>query len=267
MHDSAARLCRETHNAKEKYQSLVERILTLTTTSQQHRSILGLGTPFATRWGLVLLLGPLVYMLYRAMQPLALALFGLPIAMAYPIPVFYGPALVFLGSMFLLHKRFFADIPFVGTCSRKSAVGGVIAVSAVYVATYVAAYLLGQPREPSMVSLYQFKTDTQLVVLVISLLVLPPIVEELAFRHFILSTLPFNASVSISRVAVTATALFFVYAHGYIYLTTKLLIFAVAMIFGFARVRSGGLLLPIGLHAYAIAFGLVCNQVVACLEN
>ncbi|MFZ3176072.1 MAG: CPBP family intramembrane glutamic endopeptidase [Thiobacillus sp.] len=253
---------------RNKYQSLVERILTLTTTSQQHPSLLGVGTPFATRWGLALLLGPLVYMLYRAMQPLALALFGLPIAMTYPIPVFYGPALVFLGTMFVAHKRFcFPDMLFVGTFSRKSAVSGIIAVTIVYLATYVAAHLLGQPREPAIVSLYQFKTDTQVVVLIVSLLLLPPIVEELAFRHFILSTLPFNASAGISWVAVTATALFFVYAHGYIYLTTKLLIFAVAMIFGFARVRSGGLLLPIGLHAYAIAFGLVCNQIATYLEN
>ena len=118
-----------------------------------------------------------------------------------------------------------------------------------------------------MVSLYQSKTDIQVVILVASLLLLPPIVEELAFRHFILSTLPFNSSVWISWTAVTATALLFVYAHSYIYLTTNLLIFAVAMIFGIARVRSGGLLLPIGLHAYAIAFGLVCNQVVAYWET
>lgn len=52
-----------------------------------------------------------------------------------------------------------------------------------------------------MVSLYQFKSDIQVVVLVVSLL-LPPIVEELAFRHFILSALPFNANTWISWVAV-----------------------------------------------------------------
>jgi len=209
-----------------------------------------------------------VYKFYRMMNPLVVALFGFPVAIAYPIPVFYGPALVFLGAMFLMHKRFcFPDISFAGTSNRKSAVIGVIAVTVVYLATYVAAYLLGQPREPSMVSLYQSKTDIQVVWMVVSLLALPPIVEELAFRHFILSTLPFNASAWISWVAVTATALFFVYAHSYIYLTTNLLIFAVAMIFGLARIRSGGLLLPIGLHAYAIAFGLTCNQVAAYLES
>lgn len=214
----------------------------------------------------MLLLGPLVYLLYRTLSTLAVALFDFPVVMGYPILVYYGPALVFLGAMFLAHKRFcFPDIFFVGTCGGKSAVSGVIAITVVYLATYIAAYLLGQPREPSMVSLYQFKTDIQVIVLVISLLLLPPIVEELAFRHFILSILPFNASVRIAWVAITATGLFFVYTHSYIYLTSNLLIFALAMIFGLARIRSGGLLLPIALHAYAIAFGLVCNQVAAYL--
>jgi hypothetical protein len=41
----------------------------------------------------------------------------------------------------------------------------------------------------------------------------------------------------------------------------------VALILGFARIRSSGLLLPIGLHAYAIALGLACDQVAAHLET
>lgn len=101
--------------------------------------------------------------------------------------------------------------------------------------------------------------------MILSPLLLPPIVEELAFRHFILSVLPFNASVWMSHVAVATMALFFVSAHGYIYLSTNVVIFVVALILGFARVRSGGLLLPIGLHAYAIALGLACDQVAAHL--
>ncbi len=74
-----------------------------------------------------------------------------------------------------------------------------------------------------MVGLYQFKTNLQVAVLIVSLLLLPPIVEELAFRHFILSVLPFNASVRMSRAAVATMALFFVSAHGYIYLSTNVL--------------------------------------------
>lgn len=241
--------------------------MTTATNSRRRPSILGLDGPFATRWGLALLFGPLVYFAYRAMKPWVIVLFGSPAVTAYPVLAFYGPALVFLGAMFLAHKRLFPDIDFVGTCSRKSIVYGLVATTIAYFATYGAAFLLGQPREPSMVSLYELKTGFQIVVLVISLLLLPPVVEELAFRHFILSALPFNAREWISWVAMIATALFFVYAHPYIYLTTKLLIFVMAMIFGLARIRSRGLLLPIGLHAYAIALGLACNQVAAYLET
>jgi uncharacterized protein len=112
--------------------------------SQRHPLILDLGAPFATRWGLALLFGPLVYMLYRALKPLAVAVFGYPATMAYPIPVIYGPALVFLAAMFLVHKRFcFHDISFVGTCSLKSAVSGIVAITVAYLTSYVAAYLLG----------------------------------------------------------------------------------------------------------------------------
>lgn len=239
--------------------------LTLTATSRRPLSILGLGAPFATRWGLALLFGPLVYVVYRSLKPWVVVLFGWPIAIAYPILVFYGPASIFLSIMFLAHKRLFPDISFAGVCSRKHIVYGVGAISVAYLATYGAAFLLGQPREPSMVGLYQFKTNFQVAVLIVSLLLFPPIVEELAFRHFILSVLPFNASVWMSRVAVTAMALFFVFAHGYIYLSTNVLIFVVALILGFARIRSGGLLLPIGLHAYAIALGLACDQAAAHL--
>jgi uncharacterized protein len=118
-----------------------------------------------------------------------------------------------------------------------------------------------------MVNLYQFKTDIQVVVLVVSLILLPPIVEELAFRHFILSAFPFNANVRVTWIAVIATALLFANVHQYIYPTTQVLMFAVAMIFGYARVQSGGLLLPIGLHAYAIALALAGNEIVAYVEN
>jgi len=241
--------------------------LTLRTRVQQRSPILGLGALFATRWGLALFFGPLVYATYWAMKPWAAGLFGLSARTAYPFLVLLGPALIFLGAMFFAHKRLFPDIRFVGFCNRKNVAYGVLAVTVAYLATYLSTYLMGQPREPIMVNLYQSRTGIELAVFVASLMVLPPIVEELAFRHFILSTLPFNANVWTAWLAVVATALFFVCAHRYIYLTTNLLIFAVGVIFGLARVRSGGLLLPIGLHAYAIALGLACDRAAAYLET
>lgn len=208
-------------------------------------------------------------MLFWVMNQLLIALFGNPITPLYRIFLFFGPALIFLGAMFLMHKRFcFPEISFVGINNHKWAfIGGIAAVTVIYVAIYVTAYILGQPREPYMVSLYQSQTSGQIVLLIFSLLLLVPIVEELAFRHFLLSTLPFNSNnVWISWTALFATALVFVSAHSYIYMTSKILIFFLGLIFGIVRVFTGGLLLPILLHTYAIMLGLVCNQIAAYLE-
>jgi membrane protease YdiL (CAAX protease family) len=168
----------------------------------------------------------------------------------YPILINYGPAALFLASMFLLHRKlFFPDIKFVGQFNRKQVLAGVIGISLVYLAAY-AAWFLGQPREPSMVSLYQFRTGPKIAVLIGTLLVLPPIVEELAFRHFLLSTLPFRSSNAVAVVAVLASAALFAYDHHqYLYRTTDLTIFGVGAILAIARIRSEGFLLPIGLHS------------------
>ncbi len=202
---------------------------------------------------------------------LVIGLFGNPVNKVYNILVFFGPALIFLGATFLMHKRFcFPDISFVGTNKRKWTVIGITVVTVAYLLTYIAAHILGQAREPFMVHLYQSQTPIQVVLQIFCLLLLPPIVEELAFRHFLLSTLPFNnKNVSIAWIAVIATALVFVFVHmhQYIYSTSHLLIFALGLIFGLARVLSGGLLLPTMLHAYAIAVGLACNQIAASLES
>ncbi|NYT83847.1 CPBP family intramembrane metalloprotease [Alcaligenaceae bacterium] len=147
-------------------------------------------------------------------------------------------------------------------------VRGVLAVSLLYITAHGVAFWLGQSREATMVSLYSLKTPTQSVVMIISLLMLPPIVEELAFRHFLLSVLPFKANRTIAVIAVVATAVLFSVQHWhYDYLTTYLLLFALGVVFSLARIRSDGVALPIVLHSYAIAFALICDQVVMYIQN
>ncbi|WP_429569148.1 CPBP family glutamic-type intramembrane protease [Paraburkholderia sp. JPY419] len=84
------------------------------------------------------------------------------------------------------------------------------------------------------------------------------------FRHFLLSALPFRANRRIAAIAVVATSLLFSVQHRhYAYLSTYLLLFALGIVFARARIRTGGVALPIALHSYAMAFALVCDQVVA----
>lgn len=231
--------------------------------------IRGIREPFATRWRLTLVFGALVYAGYRLVNPEIVRLFDFSTQIYYGIPVYYGPAALLMLALFALHRRLgFPDIRFVGSIRREYAIRGVLVVSLLYIAAYGAALCLGQPREATMVSLYSLKTPAQNAVMVISLLVLPPIVEELAFRHFLLSVLPFKANRKIAAVAVVTTAFLFSVQHRhYDYLTTYLLLFALGIVFSRARIRSDGVALPIALHCYAVAFALICNQVVAHIQG
>ncbi|WP_434110104.1 CPBP family glutamic-type intramembrane protease [Paraburkholderia caffeinilytica] len=235
----------------------------------RHVDILGIGEPFATRWRLSLVFGLLAYAGYRLVNPAIARQFDFSTQIHYSIPVYYGPAALLMLALFALHKRFcFPDIHFVGNIRRKDVIRGMLAVSVLYIAAYSTAYCLGQPREAAMASLYSLKTPTQNVVMVISLLALPPIVEELTFRHFLLSTLPFKASRKIAIAAVVATAFLFSVQHRhYDYLTTYLLLFTLGVVFSRARIRTDGVVLPIALHSYAVAFALICDRVVAHIQG
>lgn len=232
-------------------------------------NVLGIGEPFATRWSPALIFGVFVYFGYRLINPMIVRQFEFSIQFFYSIPVYYGFAALLMLSLFGIHKLLcFPDIRFVGNVRREYVICGVLAVSLLYIVAYGIALWLGQAREATMVSLYDLKTPAQNVVMITSLLVLPPIVEELAFRHFLLSVLPFKINRTIAVIAVIATAALFSLQHWhYDYLTTYLLLFALGIVFSLARIRSNGVVLPIVLHSYAIAFALICDQVVAHIRN
>jgi len=231
--------------------------------------ILGIGDPFATRWRMALVFGLVVYVGYRLGNPLIARQFDFSTQIRYGIPVYYGPVALLMLALFALHKRFcFPDIHFVGNIRRRDVIRGILAVSVLYMTSYGTAYCLGQPRESTMVLLYSMKTPTENLVMIISLLALPPIVEELAFRHFLLSTLPFKANRKVAMVAVVATALLFSAQHqNYDYLTTYVLLFALGILFSRARIHTDGVVLPIALHSYAIAFALICDRGIAYIQG
>jgi membrane protease YdiL (CAAX protease family) len=72
-----------------------------------------------------------------------------------------------------------------------------------------------------------------------------PVAEELFFRGFLLGVITRKAGVT---AAIVLTALFFTALHlprGWV---GPLLIFGDGLFFGYARVRSGSLLLPVAFH-------------------
>ncbi|MGO4392747.1 lysostaphin resistance A-like protein [Variovorax sp. M-6] len=219
--------------------------------SRPSGQVQGLGWPFGTKWSLIaLLLGVLGYGLTIR--------FGFVAAAAVLLIAFAG------------HRKFcFPDIRFVGNVRAGQPLVSILAVSVIYLVGNGLALAIGQPREPSIVALFNHLTAPLQTVLVIGILmILPPIVEELTFRHFLLAVLPFKSSIRTARVAIVATALLFTLAHrDYQYLTSYALLFALGVVFARARIRSDGLGLPMALHAYAVAFALICDQVVKRLQG
>ena len=223
---------------------------------------------FARHWSpLCLLLAPAMYFAYRYIADHVSILTGAILYYAYSVPVVYFPALILLGLAFFIQKKaFFQELFLIGRFTRKDLAIGLSAVTILYVAVFTAAHYIGNPREPSMVSLYQFKTDYQVAVLLISILILPPIVEELLYRHFILTALPVFKDRFTAILAILLTAMLFAWVHKYEYTLTYVSLFLVGIIFGVARVHSKGMLLPILLHSYAIGFVLLSDQVVKLVD-
>lgn len=101
----------------------------------------------------------------------------------------------------------------------------------------------------------------QTSVLIATLLVFPPLTEELLFRYFFVELMPYKRSKWWAIGTVVATSLVFAAMHALQYQNwpTLILMFALGAIFAIARIASRGLGLPLLLHSYAVVLGLGCN--------
>lgn len=233
----------------------------------QLRRRLGLSSPFATTVLPGLLIGPAVYYLYRCLVDLLKNSVAPATFRAYDIPIAYLLPAAFLIGTLLLHRALIPGIGLLGRVTWRQLRIGMATVLTAYLLSAGLAELTGLGREVGMIFLGFGKTAFQFQVFIAAILILPPIVEEIAFRHFILSTLPFNRHRLVAVVAVISSAAFFMYAHigAYNFWTTHALMFTLGVIFAVARLVSGGLLLPVALHCFAVATALSLNYVWANL--
>nr|WP_231390719.1 MULTISPECIES: CPBP family intramembrane glutamic endopeptidase [Pseudomonas] len=87
-------------------------------------------------------------------------------------------------------------------------------------------------------------------------IVLAPLGEELAFRHFLLNLFPFRKPLW-AVVAIVVSALAFAAIHlQYTFRSTVVLLFILALMLAYARIRTGGLLVPMAMHACASTLAL-----------
>lgn len=204
-----------------------------------------------------------IYALYRALVGYLAANVGYFSLLKYPITILYGSSAIFLCTAFWLLNRKKPLLPqIIGTTTKQHWVIGMVSVAVCYGLTYAITIYLGYGRENVMKSLGWGMNTNQYWLLMASIVVLPPIVEELAFRHFLMTALPIEAAKWIGWFAIVLTATWFWHVHSaYNYWPTKALMFAMGLVLGWARFATGGLLLPVALHSMAEVIALVGDAV------
>ncbi|MFL1555916.1 MULTISPECIES: CPBP family intramembrane glutamic endopeptidase [unclassified Pseudomonas] len=161
-----------------------------------------------------------------------------------------------LSGLFVVQHRHDLAATFYGDHIRKPLRLGAIALVAAYALCGLAVSALGLPREAFMAQMYSGLTQWQTLIKLASLIILPPIAEELMMRHYLLRLFPYERSVAWKWIAVIVTSALFASLHTqYASSTTMTLIFVLGCLFAWARIASGGLLVPILLHMLAEVVG------------
>lgn len=151
-----------------------------------------------------------------------------------------------------------------GTSFRRPFLVGLSCIVATYVCGSLLMVLLDLPREPFMVTFFDDLDRGQIALLIAFLIVFAPMTEELMYRHFLLRLFPYQRNELWKWTAVLVTTVIFTLSHyQYENVVTLVTIFIVGAVLAIARVRSGGLMVPVLLHAATEVVGLATDQVLA----
>ncbi|WP_242281423.1 CPBP family intramembrane glutamic endopeptidase [Pantoea deleyi] len=129
---------------------------------------------------------------------------------------------------------------------------------AIYLTCFLAEKVMNVPGE-AWVKMMLSLPALPLSAFVFTVILLAPLSEEIVFRGVLLNIFitrnPWTGYVG----AVLISAVFAMMHTQYHHLTTYLELFGVALLLNLARLRSGGLLLPVLLHAEASVIALLLN--------
>ncbi|WP_211029400.1 CPBP family intramembrane glutamic endopeptidase [Aeromonas dhakensis] len=138
----------------------------------------------------------------------------------------------------------------VGHVLHRNSVLPSVAVLVVYLSDYWYSKYTNLPPESWVVDLLN-QPYLQLLSVFFTILVLAPISEEILFRGILLNIF-FESRVWVFWAGVVLMAIIFSAIHPqYQHVNTFLQLMALSAIFSWARLRSGGLMLPILLHSLA----------------
>lgn len=171
------------------------------------------------------------------------------------IAIQHVTGIVLLAPLFLLHSKRLSGISLRGSASRRDYIVGVSVVVSLYAVSELIEWAQGIPLEPWL-SFVTEASAPQLIIISFLVIFIAPISEELAFRHFLLAAMPYKRGALYAAATVVAGALVFMSLHSYAFWVTNALMFMLAVVFAVARIKTGGLLLPIVLHSTAGTIGL-----------
>ena len=169
----------------------------------------------------------------------------------------HSTVLMYLLCVFLVYRRWIAPLPVVGQLRNVGVPWLVGAMAVVYVGVFLLGKALALPAEPFMTKLFADKSIPDVILTLLTIFILAPLNEETLFRGIMLNVFRSRYCWTMWLGALI-TSLLFVAAHSqYQNLLTLAELFLVGLITSVARIRSGGLLLPVLLHMEATTLGLL----------
>ncbi|MBF6043395.1 CPBP family intramembrane metalloprotease [Pseudomonas sp. WS 5503] len=124
---------------------------------------------------------------------------------------------------------------------------------------------LGYGRETFMISFLGGLSALEKLLCLVMLLALPPISEELLYRHFLMRLFPMNSRFWQWTAILITSTLFMLMHSQYAHWPSFALIGSLAVLFAYARVRTGGILVPVLLHSFAEICGMLSDTVLSQL--
>ena len=131
------------------------------------------------------------------------------------------------------------------------------AMAVVYVGVFLLGKALALPAEPFMTKLFADKSIPDVILTLLTIFILAPLNEETLFRGIMLNVFRSRSCWTMWLGALIKSLLLVAPHSQYQNLLTLAELFLVGLITSVARIRSGGLLLPVLLHMEATTLGLL----------
>lgn len=170
----------------------------------------------------------------------------------------HAPILLLLTLCVLLYRRFVAPLA-IGRLRGIGAHWFALAVFAIYLADWIYGRISGVPAEQFVVTIFD-KPAAAIVTTALTIFLFAPVNEEIVFRGIMLNVFRSSRQWTLWLGALLTSLLFMKVHAQYGNVDTFIELFAFALVMCAARIRSGGLLLPVLLHSEAAILALLFGR-------